>query len=267
MKKISSTLIIMLFVFFARGQSVQQVGQNISYYLNQIAKWSSYTHTPYEKGDEDTLDLYNVSLMNYLKKALVKQPQILTAQLDLPERAMDIASSEDGKFRIYSWDCECGGTMHSFNSIIQYKTAKGTAVKVIYPLDSAFTDGEWNGPGFFYRRIYSITSKAGKTYYLAIRVGMYSSALYSIGVQCFTIENDSVNNSFKIFKTKKEYLNNIDISVDYTVLKSMQKEPEIRFSNNNSKMCVSLVTDDKATNKFLVYVFDGKNYVFDKNAK
>ena len=260
-------LSFVLLSFNACGQSIADIESGILSRYSNIQKWSAYGRG-YIAGADDSLEHNNKVLQNYLKETLTRYPGTIKATFEkIHKSEMRITTSDNGKVRIYDWDCLCGGTMHIFNSILQYKTDSGMRVKVLYPLDSEFTDAEWNGPGFFYRHIANVRSKSGKTFYMAIKVGIYSSALHSVGVKCFTIENGLINDSIKIIKTKNGLLNSIDVEVDYTELKSIKKEPEVHFSDDNRKLYIPLIKDNIATGKFLVYVFDGNNFVYDRNAK
>jgi hypothetical protein len=232
--------VLRLFVIFvllafsfanASGQSVYAIENRINFYLSKMKDFGSYSEKQ-EGGQEDSLAHYDKALKLYMKTMLVRQPLTLKYNFNKINKAMTIAS-KDGKSRIYSWDSQDGGTMHGFNSIFQFKAGKDIH-SCIYYIDT-FLNGEWTGPGYFYSNVYTITSKAGKTYYLAIRNGIYSSALSSVGVQCFSIENGGVNDSIKLFKTKAELLNSIDIELDYTVLTIMISTLKFIFQRTQDK--------------------------------
>ena len=54
------------------------------------------------------------------------------------QESMYIATSEDGNFRIYSWDTEDGGSMHRFSRVYQYRTAGGK----VYSKADALPEGD-----------------------------------------------------------------------------------------------------------------------------
>jgi hypothetical protein len=262
MKRLCLILAVLVLAQPMYAQSVREIEDSTLSYLTKLQKHSNN----FGDAQEDSLAKCNASLQNYLQVVLCKQPLSLPANFSrLVGSGLIIASSKDKKFRIYSWNTQDGGTMQGFNSIFQFQSGKIVCAKILY--FDTFIDGQWTGPGYFYPNVYSIISKNGKTFYLAIRKGIYSSAVHSVGVQCFAIENGLINDSVKIFKTKNEYLNNIDVSVDYTDIKKMTKEPDIYFSSDNTKMYIPLIGNDMYKGKYLVYKFDGTNYVFDQNTK
>ncbi len=247
------------------AQPVREVEDSIAFYLNTIEKWSLYNYDS-RLDKEDSNTVWNNKLLSYLKYALVRHPQTLSYPFDskiLPR--MRIASSNDKRFRIYSWDMQGGGTMHGYNSIVQYKSGKEVRTRIFYV--DTIMNGEWTGPGYFYPEVHTIVSKNGSTYYAVIRLAQYSSAVHSVGVQCFAINNGLVNDTVKLFKTKNGYLNSIDVEYDDTELKEMTKVPEIHFSSDNTEMYIPLIDNDRYKGKYLVYKFDGYKFVYDKNGK
>ena len=56
----------------------------------------------------------------------------------LKKEHLDISTSSDGLFRIYSWDTWNGGTTHYFESVFQYKSGG----KTIAVLDTPKGDGD-----------------------------------------------------------------------------------------------------------------------------
>ncbi len=279
MKRVLLFFMTLLFIQSLFAQSVKEVEDSVLYYLSNIQKYSSYVYETTTESRNDSLNLYNNTLLNYLNNVLEKQPLTLQAKFErinkLLEKGssfiklMEITTSENKNFRIYCWDEQAGGSAHGFYSIVQYKNVEGTRAQIICPNEAFPKDvnGDWNWPGYMYPKIHSIFSKEGKTYYLVIRKGIYSHLIASLGVQCFQIENGFLNDSVKIFKTKNDYLNSIDVDIDYSELKVSSKYPEIRFSDGNTKIYIPLINDNRFDGKYLVYKFDGNNYVFDKNFK
>src|ERR1700733_13991675 len=122
MKKLVVFIVVLLFSkTVLSAQSVSEIEDTISSYLDNIQKWSLY-FGEYQEGKPDTLDYYNQGLQKYLVAALSKEPRTLHAKFERISKQMKIASSQDEKFRIYSWDEQSDGTMHGFYSILEYKT-------------------------------------------------------------------------------------------------------------------------------------------------
>ena len=120
--------------------------------------------------------------------------------------------------------------------------------------------------GLFYSDVYTIKTKTDKAMYMALGAQKIAAGLFIKDLQAFTINNNTLNDSIKIFKTTKELLNNIGYSFEATLVGD--NDPSIKVSDDKQKIYIPVVTDEgRVTSKHLVYVFDGNNYVFDKNAK
>jgi hypothetical protein len=247
------------------AQSVKEIEDKMLYYLDKLHSHSNY----FGDANDDSLSLYNNELSRYLLTVLEKQPLTLQAKFGrINKVSMDIATSSDKKFRIYSWGTQDGGTMQGFNSVFQFQSGKFVHTEILYA--DTFKDGEWLGPGLFYPKIYTIQAQNNKTYYMAIRNGIYSSKDVSTGIKAFTIENDRINDSIKIFKTAKNILNSIDCEYDYFSNyndKTAKENYLLHLSDDNHTLFVPLIDGEKMTGRFLIYKFDGYNFIFDKNAK
>lgn len=265
MKRVFLIIVVLLSRELLYAQSVKEIEDSIVHYLDKLQKHSNYLGD----AEPDSLDKYNTELQNFLQISLTRQPLSLYAKFSGSiTKGMKIASSEDKKFRIYSWDTQNGGTMHGFNSVAQFQTRKGAQTEVLY--NDTFINGEWSGPGFFYPKIYEIHSSDKKIYYLAIRDGMYSTKNVSTGIKAFAIENNRLNDSIKIFKTTKNTLNSIDCEYDYFSNyneKSMKENHLIHLSKDKQILYIPIIDGEKMTEKYLVYKFDGTDYVFDKNGQ
>ena len=264
MKKVALFSIVLFLSFAAKAQTVKQVEDSMMYYLGNIGRWSASADRP--KNDNfDSLDSYNIDLQHYIKIEMSKRSATLTADFARAiKKGMTIATSDDHKFRIYSWDEESGGTMHIFRAILQYKMADGhTYCRLICPKQEGVLDisDKGDGPGYFYPNIYTIHAK-NKVYYLAIRKAIYSSKDCSTGIQAFAIQDGMVNDSIAVFKTKTELLNSIDCGYDWD-----GDFNAIKLSPDKKKLYIPLVDGEIKTNKYLVYKFDGNQFIFDKNAK
>ena len=263
MKKIAAFFLVFIFCTPAKSQSVKQVKDSVSYYMAMIKN-----HSLYYGRESDSLDYYNEGLKHYLVSALSKQP--LTLQTEFED--ISVSSSEDKKFRIYWWDQEGGGTMHGYYSVVQYQTNNGVKAEVIYPKDGTSMDMAENvdGPGFFYPKIYSVRTTNNNTLYLAIRNGRYMTWDVSSGIKAFTIYNDKIIDTIKVFKTSRGVLNAIDYVYNFFSnydTKTNEEKHQIRLSPDKKKLYIPIVVELNVTNRNLLYIFDGNNYVFDKNLK
>jgi hypothetical protein len=172
-------------------------------------------------------------------------PTTLTYSFDsLAKYRIEIASSVDQKFRIYSWNTRLGGTMYDFENIFQYKSNDKLYSIIIN--DTSEMDGPVYKP--FYSEIYTITEN-NKSYYLAINYGIYSSKDMSETISVFTIENNSLLDSIKLFKTDKYLTNSITIEFDFFSVVNRPERP------------VKLVTYDEKKKIIYIPIINDKNQV------
>jgi hypothetical protein len=250
---------LLLYSFTVRAQKVQMVEAEILSYLSQIDYWDTFSN---QENAYDSSNLYNKKLLDYLAKVLAKNPATLEYGFPgLKNKGISILTSADKKFRIYCWDVGPGGGARSSNVILQYQKKTGTGVKVENDVSKA--DEYSVSSGLYYSAIYTIKTSTGKNVYLANGSQKIALGLYMRNIQAFTIENDTLNGNVKFFKTSKKAVNNINFTFESSL--SGGKTTEITVSDDQRKLFIPVVLDDgKATGEYLVYVFDGEKYVYDK---
>ncbi len=233
--------------------------KQIAFYINEINRFRG-------EGLFDSLGEVNTALLTYLQEKSTTTPELLDIDLSSMDTAgIIILTSEDKKFRIYCWDTETGGTMRFFNALIQYRTAKGSESAVLN--DIAKTEE----PGDFYREIYTVHAKNGNTYYLVTSRGIYSSRDIVEVIQAYTIESGKLNDSVNLFRTPRQQLNEITYTCDFFSnidSNTGNQRNLIRISDDKQTLFIPIVNDkDEVTDKFLIYKFDGNQFVYDKNAR
>ena len=209
-------------------------------------------------GAYDSLIAANNVFEDYFKKCL-HNPSTLTANFNNAQKeGLRCVTSNDGKVRFYSWDTWTGGTMHNFSDLVQYKNNNGIAV------DRIREDGD---PGYFYMDAYSIKAK-DRTIYMAKYHAIGSTRDVGEGIVAYALKDGVLSNA-KVFLTKTQSLDRIEYGFDFfSINDSNGVKPEIHFSNDLHTLYVPIVKKDGSfTKDFLIYVFDGNNYVFDKNAR
>jgi hypothetical protein len=224
----------------------------LSYWNNTLSDTSSTSD-----GAEDSLERQDALFRMQLLKFSLKYPQTLNYSFDtLRTNHIDIATSADKLFRIYSWDTWQGGTMHDFENIFQYKSGDKVYAYSVYD-----TSDEQDTYVPFYSDIYTLKNN-NKTYYLAIANGIYSTKDASQSIKIFDIENDHIHN-VKLIKTPAHYTNEIEVYFDFFSVADRSDERPIRvikYDSATQNIYIPVVTDDeKVTNKFIVYKFNG-NY-------
>jgi hypothetical protein len=252
------TLYILLFASMmlplnSTAQTLASVETNINHYLS-IAD-------TFQEGNSDSI---NHELLVYMASALEKQPATLSYDFKGLSK-MRIVSSDNKKFRIYSWvSGPCGGAC-SENVIIQYQSANGVKVKVENDVfDVHRTQEGVVCSGGSYYQIVTMRTKSKNTIYLALSSMQCAAGLSSTTISGFVIGPDGLNDSVGIFKTKKELLNSISYEYDASI-NNGKLLPEFKFSNGNNMLYVPLMNGyGQFNSKYISYKFDGTYYVFEK---
>src|SRR4051812_15691776 len=110
MKALLFLLVLVPCVAFGQGPAA--VEKELIGHLNTISKYGNYAGTY----DGDKLDTANTALKNALVK-YGKRADILAFPFSKLNNKMYVVTSRDGRFRVYSWDLEDGGTMHDFENV------------------------------------------------------------------------------------------------------------------------------------------------------
>lgn len=233
------------------ASSLESVEQKLELYNNKMQSFRS------DFSDTDSLEYYSFQFDSLLFNTLKNDPTSIhyTFKKLQDNGTLWVASSEDGKLKIYSWDDQMGGTMRSFNCIYQFETPNGVVV------ERRITDQDGD-PMSFYSKVYTLKRQHLPPVYLAIHNGIYSTKDASQSVSAFAIENGKLNKDIKIFKTRKEYLNTIDVYFDFFSVAGRPERPLelITFDKAAKKMYIPIVVENgQVTKRNIVYQFDGTN--------
>lgn len=198
----------------------------------------------------DSLVKANQDFQNMLL-AYAKDPSTLIYDFKvLKECGVTIATSQDGLFRIYSWDTELGGSMHIFYNVYQYKANGKMYSKVIS--DGKFEAGRW------FSRIYS-HHVSDKVYYLGIAHSIYSGKDSSQEIRVFNISNAKLNDKVKLIKTKAGLTNKLRVEYDFFSVYRRKERPIklITYDKYHEIIKLPLVNDKyQVTDKFISYKFE-----------
>jgi hypothetical protein len=251
------TCLCTLFVLTAFGQHSNSIEQTLLRQFQRITYWADY------KGDTDNVDKYdtlekaNEDFRKLLLKYTSQNPSTLTlAFKELDNEGLSIATSTDGLFRIYSWDTYTGGTMHIFDNIYQYKANGKVFSKTIKESED---EGD---PGYWYSTIYSL-SNAGKTFYLGLRHGIYSTKDTYQGIKAFSISSNSLNAETKLIKTKTGVRNALGFEFNFFSVVNQLERPVrlIKFDAVAKTLSFPVVLENgEVTEKNIVYRFTGQYF-------
>lgn len=174
-----------------------------------------------------------------------------------------IATSKDGKFRIYSWDTNKGGTMKFFDGIYQYRTKRGRVSTIPFQQTQ-----EFSARGF-YSQIFQLDA-GGKTYYLANSNNILSNASMHQDLEMYAIEGEKLNDDVRLIRTTTAFRNSVGFDYDFFSVVDRKERPVRLFTWNEAKKEFRfpvVLKDDKfpnggrVTNRFITYRFNGKYFV------
>jgi len=257
-------LVIVCIVFptFLFAQTPKQIEADLLKSFNRIGYWEEKTHdtTATAWAANDSLNNANDILAMKLKYYAEKFPSMIGYPFaSLKKEYLDISTSSDGLFRIYSWDTWTGGTMHVFENVMQYRSGKNTKAIIDIP------KSEGDIPPT-YDKIYTFKT-GGKTYYLTTYLFIESSRYSAYGITAFTIAKDKVIEA-KIIKTHSGFHSGLSYECDFATVqdRSYDKLPEMHFDNTTNTISLPLMSSKGAfTKKFILYKFTGQYFERVKN--
>jgi hypothetical protein len=157
-----------------------------------------------------------------------------------------ITTSEDGRFRIYSWDMLGGGTGRYFNSIIQWQGKEMSRPRTKYYYQTREED--ITAP---YAQKVHCVGIGRRTYYLAVTQFILSNPDRVQCIQAYSIQNGKLNDSVKLFQTRKGRLNSICIDYSLFNSKNERKWPfeTIRYDRKHQAVLIPLIKESGGLTK------------------
>lgn len=244
------------------GQTLKQIEADLSKSFKKISYWEGRQYDTAIDIDLRIRSLQNANeaFAKKLQYYAERFPSTLTYPFNaLKKQYLDISTSTDSLFRIYSWDTSTGGTMHWFENVMQYKSESNSKAIIDTPKSE-----EDVRPA--YRKVYTFKSGV-KTYYLANYLYIETSRYSAFGITAFTIENGKVVEA-KIIKTRSGMHNDLSYESDFNAVSERDRNnlPEIHFDNTTNTISMPLVNSKGAfTKKFILYKFTGQYFERVKN--
>lgn len=254
MKIVFLLLIILTTSLFVAAQSPAAVEREILAQLDSIDKYSTYLG----EYDETRNDQANKAL----REAIVrngKRLDILRYAFPKLKDKMYVATSADGKLRIYSWDLGTGGTMHDIENVYQFQANSGVV--------NAWAEigNEESGGGGYYTQIFQLNSQTGPVY-LATSTFIAQGNLHGQSIEALQINGDKLDTKYKVIRTGSGLANSVDFVYDPSSL-GERSETLIHFDTAKKEFRFPIVVEDKTygngrvTNRFITYRFNGQYFV------
>jgi hypothetical protein len=211
-----------------------------------------------KQNNYDTIEQLNEYFRTQIIQYICNDPNSLSYPFDSLNQSISIETSEDQLFRIYSWNTWMGGTMLDFENVCQYK-ANDTVYTKTYFEDP--NSDEWIYYGY-YTQIFTLIADE-RTYYLAVEHGIFSSKDVGHSIKAFCIENNTLNDTIKLFKTPEGFSNKLEIYFDLFSIGDRDESPLELITYDEKKKIVYLPIvdeDDQVTDAFHKYRFTGKYF-------
>ncbi|HAO06180.1 hypothetical protein [Chryseobacterium mucoviscidosis] len=206
-----------------------------------------------QNDDYDGKESQSLHFSAEFKKFISENPETLLYNFKNLNNKVSIITSEDKKLRFYVWDTELGGTMKSFDQIIQYSS--NGKVKTIYNKEQSDTP-------YFISEIIKVPLN-NQMYYLVISNGIFSTKDMAQAIQAFTIRKDLLIDSDKIFKTKTTTLNKIQVDFDFFSVVDRPERPLKLITFEKDKLYIPIVNKDGVVSKkFLVYQLNNNYFQY-----
>lgn len=249
---------------YAGSNNEKAVSKEIAHLLERIRY---HKHDDTSEGQYDSLEVVNKRLADFIINTGQQADMINMPFGQLDSSGISILTSDDKNFRIYCWNTETGGTMRFFNALVQYHSGNGIKTAVLNRIDAAESAEDFD-PGYWYHQLYTVKGNSGKAYYLPLYVGIYSGRDRLDGIKAYTIDNGELNDSVQLFKTTKASINTIEYAYDaFNSYKDKNdgERPTIHLNEEKTKVYIPVISEEKFTGKWLIYVFNGEQFVYDKN--
>lgn len=250
-------LLLLLTAVPVAAQTPAAIEKELLGYLKAMADAGSYSGN-YE---EEKLNQASVTLKQKLKRHATRA-EVLHYSFPKLKEEMFIATSKDGKFRVYSWDLQSGGTMHEYDWIIQFSGSSG---KTIAWADES---GEFAGGGGFYTDVFQVQSPQAQIY-LLVSTSRASSSLNGQTIRAARVRGDRLELNPKVFRSPDGMAASIGFDYDFFTVVDRPERPVRLFTFNEAKneFRFPVVIEDettpqgRVTNKFITYRFNGSHFV------
>lgn len=205
--------------------------------------------------DSDSAFFYSDLFASYLTKYLNQNPNTLNCDFKTltTNNYCKIVTTDDGLFRIYSWNTFMGGTMINFNNLFQSK--------MLNPEKSNLLQFEKYDFAPYYTQAYTLKTSS-ENFFIAIGGGSFSSRdIYKL-VEVFTISGNNLSDSAQLIKTENGFENSITVEFDMQLVGENfnQSEDLIKYDSANQTLYLPILLENGELSKeFTRYKFNG-NY-------
>jgi hypothetical protein len=223
--------------------------------LDRIEKSGSY----FGNYDEEKSNKANDDLRSLLVRHGKRKDTLKFAFTKL-RKEMDVETSRDGRFRVYSWDMSTGGTMRDYDCVFQFQGQSGRVNTWACSTDRG------DDVGASYLRIFQVASKAG-TICLANSRFIGDGQDHGQAIEAYRITGNELERKPKVIKTKSGLTNEVSFEYSPFTIERGDEGTLVSFDAATSSFRFPIVKDEvdagagRVTSGFITYKFNGKYFV------
>lgn len=257
------TFVIVIFLlasaFAAQAQTGAQIEKELIAAVKEIDKYGTYGGAYDQEKLSKAQGFFEAKLLKY-----TKTPATLAYKFGALGKEMSVATSDDGRLRVYSWDLQDGGTMHNHARVYQYRAADGK----VYSRADANADEDGAG-GAFVTEIFTLDAGKNRTVYIVCSTFVGSTKYNAQSANLYRIAGDALDDRVKLIKTKSGLTNTLGFAYDFFSVVDRPERPIklISFDKKTKTLKIPVVvedkefTDGKVTSRTINYQFNGTYFV------
>lgn len=247
---------LMLFCLVPALADDKKVEASLVSALEEVSKYSMYR--PDGGDDYDKLEAANEKFRTLLLRITREQPSTIGYDFPKLQKMMNIETSPDGRFRVYSWDTESGGTMHFYDNVYQFRTGKGVSSQ-----GSRFEEGDAQS---FVNKIEELEASDGKIY-LHFGTSVLSTSLRGQSVTAFRITKEGKLEEAKVFTDDEGETATLAVGFDFFSLPDDKRgehvfafDPVIKILSYPVVKETEEFLQGEVTSERETLLFDGKRF-------
>jgi hypothetical protein len=254
MKKLTLLLLFLTAFTTAFGQSPRALENELINHIKKINSLSPWDSEIYEQIERENNEV--------LKKLLRhgRRGEVLKYEFPDLRQHLTITTSDDGRFRAYTWNTNSGGTMVYYKTVYQFVGSDGGVYTDFYRDQG---DGD---PGSVVTEI--IQFPVGKqNYYLLFSAGRASNIVEWQYATFYRIVGSRLDLKPKIIKLRRGYTNIIELGYDNRTFPDRISRPLIIFDRKAKTIRFPIIVEDEAlmsgriTKRSIIYRFNGRYFV------
>jgi hypothetical protein len=240
------------------AQAIARAESSLCHQLQLVDSFSEAYHGPTHAIDAyDSIGHYDSVFGEMLQRLTARDPASLHYPFTrLHDEGVVIATSPDGRLRIFSWDGQTGGTAHNANNVYQY-LVDGKTYSTLTIVDG--------GPGLTYSAIYLLTKTPrqhsqlrDETFYLAVSNEITETLHLHASLEILQLADHRLRRDVPLIQTASGKTG----TLGFDFVLENAKDADFFFNPATGTITFPVVLDDgQVTNKKIAYTFNGSYFV------